>query len=179
MTLTKKWLLRAAIPLAGLVAGPALAQAPAQTTPAQTAPPAADAHEAAAARTPAPAGAYDYIGWPQDGTVVRSTRFKVWFGARNVGVAPAGVKVANTGHHHLLIDAPLPDDMTVAIPNDRNHLHFGAGQTETMLELPPGKHTLQLLMGDAAHVPHDPPVYSSKITITIRPGPAARTVSAR
>lgn len=193
MTLTKKRLLRAAIPLAGLVAGPALAQAPAQTTPAevtpaditslQTAPAAADAHEAgmaaAAARTPAPAGAFAYIGWPQDGTVVHSTRFKVWFGARNIGVAPAGVKVANTGHHHLLIDVPLPEDMTAPIPNDRNHLHFGAGQTETMLELPPGKHTLQLLMGDTGHVPHDPPVYSPKITIQVRPGPAARTAAAQ
>lgn len=182
MTLTRMRLLRA-VPLAGLLAGPALAQAPAQTVPAQTPAAAADAHPAGAAdapaRTRAPAGAYDYIGWPQDGTVVRSTRFKVWFGARNIGVAPAGVTVANTGHHHLLIDAPLPEDMTVAIPNDRNHLHFGAGQTETTLELPPGKHTLQLLMGDAAHVPHDPPVYSSKITILVRPGPAARTASAQ
>ena len=66
---------------------------------------------------------------------------------------------ANTGHHHLLIDVPVPP-LDQPIPNDRNHLHFGLGQTETVIELPPGKHTLQLLMGDADHVPHDPPVMS-------------------
>ena len=85
----------------------------------------------------------------------------------------------NTGHHHLLIDTPLPADMDAAIPNDRNHLHFGAGQTETVLELPPGTHTLQLLMGDAAHVPHDPPVYSQRITIHVRSGPAPRHPTVR
>jgi hypothetical protein len=81
-------------------------------------------------------------------------------------VAPAGVTKPNTGHHHLLIDAPVPP-LDQPIPNDRNHLHFGLGQTETVLELPPGRHTLQLLMGDADHVPHDPPLISRRITITV------------
>jgi hypothetical protein len=119
-------------------------------------------------RTPAPAGAYAYIGWPNDGMVIRGTHFHVWFGLRGMGVAPAGTDKANTGHHHLLIDVPLPP-LDEPIPNDKNHLHFGLGQTETSLDLPPGTHTLQLLLGDANHVPHSPPVMSSKITITVRP----------
>jgi hypothetical protein len=99
--------------------------------------------------------------------VLKAGRIKVWFGARNIGVAPAGVTMANTGHHHLLINVPLPtlDD---PIPNDKNHLHFGAGQTETHLDLTPGTYTLQLIMGDAEHVPHDPPVVSKKVTINVR-----------
>lgn len=117
-------------------------------------------------RNPSPPDAYVYIGWPQDGVSVGKS-FKVWFGTRNFGVAPAGVRKANTGHHHLLIDVPLPP-MDEPIPNDRNHLHFGLGQTETVVELPPGKHTLQLLMGDADHVPHDPPLTSRRITIYVR-----------
>ncbi len=82
-------------------------------------------------------------------------------------MAPAGVQKPNTGHHHLLIDVPVPP-LDQPIPNDRNHLHFGLGQTETVLELPPGRHTLQLLMGDADHVPHNPPVMSRRITIYVR-----------
>lgn len=122
----------------------------------------------AACATSAPANAYCYIGWPTDGQVVPAGKpFKVWFGLRNMGVAPKGVAVNNTGHHHLLIDAELPP-AGQEIPSDRNHLHFGAGETETMLELPPGKHTLQLLMGDQNHVPHTPPVFSKKITITVK-----------
>lgn len=121
------------------------------------------------ARTPAPKDAYVYIGWPQNGAVVGPTHIKVWFGTRNLGVAPAGVTKANTGHHHLLIDTPLPP-LDQPIPNDKNHLHFGLGQTETFIDLPPGRHTLQLLMGDADHVPHDPPVMSRQITITVRTG---------
>jgi hypothetical protein len=118
--------------------------------------------------TPAPANAYAYIGYPNDGqTFPAGKPFKVWFGLRYMGVAPRGVKFPNTGHHHLLIDVDLPP-MDQEIPSDRNHLHFGAGETETMIELPPGKHTLQLLMGDDMHVPHNPPVYSKKITIYVR-----------
>jgi hypothetical protein len=121
-----------------------------------------------AGSTPAPANAYVYIGWPNDGQVISAGKpFRVWFGARNMGVAPKDVKFPNTGHHHLLIDTDLPPADQV-IPSDRNHLHFGAGETETMLELPPGKHTLQLLMGDDKHIPHDPPIYSKKITITVK-----------
>ena len=118
-------------------------------------------------RTASSPDAYVYIGWPQDGVSV-GTKFKVWFGTRNFGVAPAGVQKANTGHHHLLIDVPVPP-LDQPIPNDRNHLHFGLGQTETVVELPPGKHTLQLLMGDADHVPHDPPLMSRRITVYVRP----------
>lgn len=118
--------------------------------------------------TPAPADAFLYIGWPNDGQVLPAGKpFRVWFGLRNMGVAPKDVNFPNTGHHHLLIDTELPP-ADAEIPSDRNHLHFGAGQTETMVELPPGRHTLQLLMGDHLHIPHDPPIYSKKITITIR-----------
>ena len=123
---------------------------------------------APAGSTDAPSNAYCYIGWPTDGTVVAAGKpFRVWFGLRNMGVAPKGVAVKNTGHHHLLIDADVPP-AGQEIPSDRNHLHFGAGETETMLELPPGKHTLQLVMGDDKHVVHNPPVISKKITITVR-----------
>jgi hypothetical protein len=116
----------------------------------------------------APDNAYCYIGWPTDGQVVAAGKpFRVWFGLRNMGVAPKGVAFNNTGHHHLLIDTELPP-AAQEIPSDRNHLHFGSGETETMLELPPGKHTLQLLMGDENHVPHTPPVFSKKITVTVR-----------
>jgi hypothetical protein len=120
----------------------------------------------AAERQPAPKDAYAYIGWPNDGEVV-TQRFKVWLGLRNFGVAPSGVVKPNTGHHHLLIDTDLPP-LDEPIPNDKKHIHLGAGQTETYLELPPGRHTIQLLMGDADHVPHDPPVMSKKITVTVR-----------
>ncbi|HEX2115903.1 MAG TPA: DUF4399 domain-containing protein [Alphaproteobacteria bacterium] len=120
-----------------------------------------------AARTPAPPDAYLYIGWPNDGQTVKAGRVKVWFGARNIGVAPAGVTTAKTGHHHLLINVPVPP-LDQPIPNDRNHIHFGAGQTETVLDLAPGTYTLQLLMGDAEHVPHNPPVMSKRITIHVR-----------
>jgi hypothetical protein len=121
----------------------------------------------AGGKTAAP-NAVVYIGWPQDGSVVAAGKpFRVWFGLRNMGVAPKGVDYANTGHHHLLIDTDLPP-LDREIPSDRNHLHFGAGETETMIELPPGRHTLQLLMGDDRHVPHDPPVYSKRISITVR-----------
>ncbi|MFM0737943.1 DUF4399 domain-containing protein [Paraburkholderia xenovorans] len=121
-----------------------------------------------AGTTPAPAGAYAYIGYPNDGQVIAANKpFRVWFGLRYMGVAPKGVKYPNTGHHHLLIDTDLPP-MDQEIPSDRNHLHFGAGETETTIQLPPGKHTLQLLMGDDMHVPHNPPVYSKKITVIAR-----------
>jgi hypothetical protein len=123
---------------------------------------------AAAGPTPAPPNAYAYIGYPNDGQVVPAGKpFKVWFGLRYMGVAPRGVKYPNTGHHHLLIDTDLPP-MDQEIPSDRNHLHYGAGETETLLELPPGKHTLQLLMGDDKHIPHNPPVYSKKITVIVK-----------
>jgi Domain of unknown function (DUF4399) len=150
---------------AGLIATGAAAQG---TNPpaGQPAAPAPAANATNPPRTPAPHDAYVYIGWPLDGATV-GTKFKVWFGTRNFGIAPAGVQKANTGHHHLLIDVPLPP-LDQPIPNDRNHLHFGLGQTEAIVELPPGKHTLQLLMGDADHVPHDPALMSRRITIYVR-----------
>jgi hypothetical protein len=120
----------------------------------------------AAERQPAPKDAYAYIGWPNDGEVV-TQRFKVWLGLRNFGVAPSGVNRPNTGHHHLLIDTDLPP-LDEPIPNDKKHIHLGAGQTEVFVELPPGRHTIQLLMGDYDHVPHDPPVMSKKITVFVR-----------
>lgn len=139
--------------------------APAASAPAAGAP--AASASSGTARTPAPRDAYVYIGWPLDGATVNSNHIKIWFGTRNFGIAPAGVTTRNTGHHHLLIDVPVPP-LDQPIPNDRNHLHFGLGQTETVIELPPGKHTLQLLMGDADHVPHDPPLMSKRITIYVR-----------
>jgi hypothetical protein len=140
------------------------AAAPAATAPAATAPAPATP---TTPRTPAPRDAYVYIGWPLDGATVYSTHVKIWFGTRNFGIAPAGVTTKNTGHHHLLIDAPVPP-LGEPIPSDRNHLHFGLGQTEAIVELTPGTHTLQLLMGDADHVPHDPPLMSRRITIHVR-----------
>jgi Domain of unknown function (DUF4399) len=122
--------------------------------------------------TPSPADAYVYIGWPNNGEVINASRlpdgrFRVWFGLRNMGVAPAGVNVPNTGHHHLLIDVALPP-LDQEIPSDKNHLHFGHGQTETVLELSPGRHTLQLLLADKDHFPHKPPVYSKVTAIIVK-----------
>jgi hypothetical protein len=140
--------------------------APAQPAPAQPVK-APDTPDAGFPRTPAPADAYVYIGWPNDNETVRTTHVHVWFGTRNFGVAPAGTNKPNTGHHHLLVDTALPP-LDQPIPHDKNHLHFGLGQTETYVDLPPGTHTLQILMGDADHVPHDPPLMSKKITIHVR-----------
>ena len=118
------------------------------------------------ARTPSPPGAEVYFISPHDGDTVTNP-FTVRFGLKNMGVAPAGVNVKNTGHHHLLIDTGLPP-LDQPIPSDKNHRHFGKGQTQTTLELTPGKHTLQLLLGDYEHIPHDPPVMSKRITITVK-----------
>lgn len=121
---------------------------------------------AAAAQTASPPGAEEYIIWPSDGAVIHGGKLWVRMGLRNMGVCPKGVAFPNSGHHHLLIDTDLPP-LDQEIPSDRNHLHFGAGETDARIELPPGKHTLQLLLGDHNHVPHVPPVYSKKITITV------------
>jgi hypothetical protein len=122
---------------------------------------------ARAARQPAPKDAYLYIIWPNDGDVIRGG-FWCRFGLRNMGIAPAGVTKEHVGHHHLLVDVDVAKlDLNEPIPADRNHLHFGAGQTEARIELPPGRHTLQLLLGDHDHVPFDPPVMSRKVTITV------------
>jgi hypothetical protein len=119
-----------------------------------------------AARTPASTGAEVYIISPQDGAKVKNP-FTVQFGLRGMGVAPAGVKFDNTGHHHLLIDTEAPADMSAPLPATANIVHFGKGQTETQLTLSPGRHTLQLLFADLNHIPHQPPVISKKITITV------------
>jgi len=140
----------AAVALAALLAAPLPAHA--QTPP--------------AARTPSPPGAEVYILSPKNGAKV-SNPVVVRFGLKGMGVAPAGVKFENTGHHHLLIDTAPPKDMSVPLPATDNIKHFGKGQTETSLTLTPGKHTLQLLLGDQNHIPHDPPVMSKKITITV------------
>ena len=103
---------------------------------------------------------------PVDGQAV-SGPFTVRFGLSGMGIAPAGVDYANTGHHHLLVDVEELPDMGMPVPSDDQHRHFGGGQTEVTLELPPGEHTLQLLLGDFLHIPHDPPLVSEKITITV------------
>lgn len=115
----------------------------------------------------APADAYLYIIWPQDGATIKGA-FWARFGLRNMGVTQAGSTAPNSGHHHLLIDVQEPLALNEPIPQDKAHLHFGAGQTEARIELPPGRHTLQLVLGDAKHYPFNPPVVSKKINITVR-----------
>lgn len=107
-----------------------------------------------------------YFIEPADGAVVTSP-VKVVFGLNGMGVAPAGVKFDNTGHHHLLINTSLPN-VAMPIMKDERHVHFGGGQTEARVALPPGKHSLQLLLGDYAHIPHKPPVMSERINIEVR-----------
>lgn len=118
------------------------------------------------AATPAPEGAAVYFVTPADGQTV-SSPVTVRFGLDGMGVAPAGVEREGTGHHHLLVDVEELPSMEQPVPSDERHRHFGGGQTQTSLELSPGKHTLQLLVGDHQHVPHEPPVMSEKITITV------------
>jgi hypothetical protein len=128
-------------------------------------------------RHPSPANARVYFVYPTDGAYISRTPV-IRFGLANMGVAPAGVEKANTGHHHLLIDAPLPP-LDRPIPNDFNHLHFGAGQTEAQITLPLGTHTLRLLLGDENDMPHVPAVYSKPITVTVTATghrPTAQTV---
>ena len=126
---------------------------------------ASNAAENGIERRPSNPGTVVYLISPAAGETV-SSPVTLQFGLKGMGVAPAGVMKPGTGHHHLLIDTELPD-MSLPIPADETHRHYGGGQTETELELTPGKHTLQLLLGDERHVPHDPPVFSEKIEITI------------
>jgi len=125
------------------------------------------ANAALAGQTESPEGAKAYIISPADGAEVNSPVL-VQFGLTNMGVAPAGVQKPATGHHHLLIDLDKLPDFDAPMPSDEHHRHFGGGQTEVKLELPPGKHSLQLLLGDYSHTPHNPPVLSKKITITVK-----------
>ncbi|CAN7682625.1 DUF4399 domain-containing protein [Bosea sp. LjRoot90] len=126
----------------------------------------ADGLAQAVKRQKPPPGALVYFHYPLDGLRVPE-RFTVRIGLRNMGVAPAGVEHAATGHHHLLIDTD-PGPPGQPIPSDYNNIHLGNGQTEVVVTLPKGPHTLQLLLGDHTHTPHDPPVMSSKITIYVR-----------
>ena len=127
----------------------------------------------AQAQTPAPADASLYIIYPGDGQRIRGS-FPVRFGLRNMGVTHAGDKMPNTGHHHLLVDVDEAIEPNEPIPTDKQHIHFGAGQTETRLELPPGKHILQLVLGDADHKPFAPLLISKKITVTVLPPRVSR-----
>lgn len=118
-------------------------------------------------RSKAPEGAEVYFITPQNGDIIEGP-VKVQFGLKNMGVAPAGTDQKNTGHHHILIDLNELPDMTKPLPANEHIVHFGGGQTETTLNLEPGQHTLQLLLGNFAHIPHDPPVMSGKIIITVK-----------
>ena len=131
-------------------------------------------HAQQSARTPAPPQAQVYFIDLKDGSRV-PLNLHVRLGLQNMGVSPAGVAFPGTGHHHILIDAPLPP-LDRPIPADDNHLHLGGGQTEADLTLTPGPHTLQLLMGDKDHVPHEPPVMSAVIHVV---AVAPRTPSPR
>ncbi|MEJ1160236.1 DUF4399 domain-containing protein [Prosthecomicrobium sp. N25] len=134
--------------------------------------PTGKATPASSGRTAAPEGARVYFIYPQDGSVIypRST---IRFGLRGMGVAPAGVDKPNTGHHHLLVDVETPP-LDRPLPNDFNHIHMGKGQTEHKLTLTPGEHTLQLILADHNHVPHDPPIMTERIRITVGRPRAAR-----
>ncbi|MEM7707517.1 MAG: DUF4399 domain-containing protein [Pseudomonadota bacterium] len=132
----------------------ASAPAPEETTP------------TALPRTPAPEGARAFIVEPADGAVV-SSPVKIVFGAENIQVIAAGNDAPGSGHHHLIIDAPLPD-LDKPIPASDNYRHFGGAQTEATVELEPGQHELRLLFGDYLHIPHDPPVYSEVVTISVQ-----------
>jgi hypothetical protein len=147
--------------------GPASAQQ-------QPTPPAAAAPQSDSGQSTAPTGAYSYFVNLKNGDTVTSP-FKVVFGlSPNMGVAPSGVEKANVGHHHLLIDKALtPEEMTQPIMVDEQHVHFGKGQTETTVTSPPGKHTLQLMLGDWTHIPFKPPVQSEVITVNVK-GAAAK-----
>lgn len=122
---------------------------------------------AQADRMPAPEGARAYIIAPEDGATVKNPA-TIRFGLEGMGIAPAGVEQDGTGHHHLLINVdPASIDMASPLPADDNHVHFGGGQTEVTLELPAGEHTLRILLGDHNHIPHDPPILSEPIKVTV------------
>jgi len=127
----------------------------------------ADSHSANVElpRTASPGGARVFFIAPADGATVPTT-FTIEFGVEGMAVVRAGDNTADSGHHHLLIDTDLPD-LALPIPADANHIHFGDGSKLTERTLPPGEHTLQLLFADYLHIPHLPPVYSERITITV------------
>ncbi|GLR83552.1 DUF4399 domain-containing protein [Bradyrhizobium iriomotense] len=136
-----------------------------QTAPAVAQAPPAAVQATAGGRRPSPKDAKVYFIYPKNGSYI-SPNPVIRFGLLNMGVAPAGYDKPNTGHHHLLVDAELPP-LDQPIPNDFNHLHFGAGQTEAKITLPVGQHKLRLLFADFAHVPQDPAVFSDVINVTV------------
>jgi Domain of unknown function (DUF4399) len=150
--------------------GPAFAQQPSK--------PPAEAAASDTGQSAAPAGAHAYFQNLRNGDTVTSP-FKVLFGlSANMGVGPAGVEKEKVGHHHLLIDTTLSDEeMTQPITMDEQHKHFGGGQTETIVTLPPGKHTLQLVLANWTHIPFKPPVQSEVITITVQDETAAKSAA--
>jgi hypothetical protein len=129
---------------------------------------------AVAGETPAPADAKVYFIGLKDGDTVKSPVL-IHFGLSGMGIAPAGTEAPATGHHHLFIDAePLTGDaLNEAIPLDEHHVHYGKGQTEASVALTPGKHTLQLVLGDWSHIPHKAPVMSDRITVNVEGGEAS------
>jgi hypothetical protein len=131
--------------------------------PPETAPLAAE--PAVLPRSTAPANARVFFTALESGATVASP-LTIEFGTESISIAPAGTYDDATGHHHLLIDVTLAD-MSLPVPKDENHVHFGKGQTEATIELGPGEHTLQLILGDGNHVPHEPPVLSEQIIITV------------
>ena len=116
--------------------------------------------------TPSAPGANAYIIWPYNGATISGGKLWVRFGLQNMGVAPAGIAKKFAGHHHLIINADLPP-LDKPVPASENYVHFGTGATEGRITLPRGRHTLQLLLADHNHIPHDPPVVSKKISITV------------
>ena len=124
--------------------------------------------QAGAGETPSPEGAKVYFVNLSDGDTVKSPVF-IQFGLSGMGIAPAGVEKENTGHHHLIINEAIEgEELEYAVPADEQHIHFGKGQTEATVELPAGTHTLQLVLGDWSHVPHDKPVMSERISVTVK-----------
>lgn len=118
-------------------------------------------------KTPSPEGAKVYFIGLKDGKTVKQ-ELTVRFGLKGMGIAPAGIDLPGTGHHHLLIDVDKMPNLNMPLAASENIVHFGKGQTETVLNLSPGKHTLQLVFADKIHLPHDPPVMSEKITIHVK-----------
>ena len=150
----KNTLMLGSVLAATMFVGGVVAQTPAPAAP-------------AVARSKSPEGARVYFISPKNGDTV-AQKFTVQFGLKGMGIAPVGINQPNTGHHHLLVDLAQMPDMSKPLPANDNIRHFGAGQTEVDLTLPPGKHTLQLVLGDYLHTPHEKPLVSDKITITVK-----------
>ncbi|MGB5332839.1 MAG: DUF4399 domain-containing protein [Woeseiaceae bacterium] len=142
-----------------------ISEKPAMSETATEAAPAVTPETAVRPRTASPEGARVFFITPADGDTV-SNPIDIEFGIDVMNVAKAGDKQADSGHHHLLIDTDLPE-LTAPVPSDANHVHFGDGSTRTEITLDPGQHTLRLLLADHLHIPHDPPVMSEVITITV------------